>query len=319
MAVSFRYDPLGRRISKTCRRTLAGQPHGREVTTRFIWEGFRLLQEIRNEVPLTYVYSDQHSHEPLARIDGVNTPDIYWFHNQPNGTPERLTDAEGKVCQEAQNSAWGKLLHERDVQLPYAQNLRMQGQYLDRETGLHYNLFRYYDPDCGRFTQQDPIGLAGGLNLYQYAPNPLGWVDPWGLCKIDNARTRQLQMLRNDVGYNISPKSWDEYPSIGGGGTFVTDKNGALKYFGNAHNSELTISKSLVNKIERDMGLKPNSLSEGFNIRRVEGISEMNPRSPLEGNRYFLGPGNHLPGGAPGMVINSIPSSTSSILKVNVK
>ncbi|MGC0871251.1 glycohydrolase toxin TNT-related protein, partial [Pantoea agglomerans] len=47
--------------------------------------------------------------------------------------------------------------------------------------GLHYNLFRYYDPDSGRFTQQDPIGLAGGINLYQYAPNALGWVDPWGL------------------------------------------------------------------------------------------------------------------------------------------
>jgi len=71
-------------------------------------------------VPLTYVYSDQHSHEPLARIDGVNTPDIYWFHNQPNGTPERLTDAEGRVCQEAQNSAWGKLLHERDTQRTYS-------------------------------------------------------------------------------------------------------------------------------------------------------------------------------------------------------
>ncbi|MDK2632494.1 RHS repeat-associated core domain-containing protein [Pantoea stewartii subsp. indologenes] len=42
------------------------------------------------------------------------------------------------------------------------QNLRMQGQYLDRETGLHYNLFRYYDPDSGRFTQHDLIGLAGG-------------------------------------------------------------------------------------------------------------------------------------------------------------
>jgi RHS repeat-associated protein len=74
------------------------------------------------------------------------------------------------------NSAWGKLLRESETQLSgYSQNLRMQGQYLDRETGLHYNLFRYYDPDCGRFTQQDPIGLAGGINLYQYAPNALGW------------------------------------------------------------------------------------------------------------------------------------------------
>ncbi|WP_232486903.1 RHS repeat-associated core domain-containing protein, partial [Pectobacterium parmentieri] len=50
--------------------------------------------------------------------------------------------------------------------------------------GLHYNLFRYYDPTVGRFTTQDPIGLAGGINLYQYAPNPLSWIDPLGLtCK----------------------------------------------------------------------------------------------------------------------------------------
>ncbi len=51
---------------------------------------------------------------------------------------------------------------EREIKSGGPQNLRMQGQYLDRETGLHYNLHRYYDPDSGRFTQHDPIGLAGG-------------------------------------------------------------------------------------------------------------------------------------------------------------
>ena len=54
--------------------------------------------------------------------------------------------------------------------------MRFQGQYL----GLHYNMFRYYDPDVGRFINQDPIGLAGGSNLFAYAPNPVRWVDPWG-------------------------------------------------------------------------------------------------------------------------------------------
>ncbi|HGN0023763.1 TPA: RHS repeat-associated core domain-containing protein [Proteus mirabilis] len=44
----------------------------------------------------------------------------------------------------------------------------------------NYNTFRYYAPDLGRFTQLDPIGLVGGINLYAYAPNPLTWVDPWG-------------------------------------------------------------------------------------------------------------------------------------------
>ena len=33
----------------------------------------------------------------------------------------------------------------------------------------------------GRFTTQDPISLTGGINLYQYAPNPVGWIDPTGL------------------------------------------------------------------------------------------------------------------------------------------
>jgi len=185
--VSFRYDPLGRRISKTSQQLLHGRPSGNAVTTRFVWEGYRLLQEIHDGIPLTYVYSDSQSYEPLARIDGVESPEIYWFHNAANGMPELLTDGEGQKAWEGINSPWGKLLRESSQRVPVVeQNLRMQGQYLDRETGLHYNLFRYYDPDSGRFTQQDPIGLAGGINLYQYAPNALGWVDPWGLMKCKN-------------------------------------------------------------------------------------------------------------------------------------
>ncbi len=181
---------------------LGGQPTGKPVTTRFVWEGFRLLQEVHGDVPLTCVYSDQDSYDPLARVDGVDSPEIFWFHCQPNGTTERMTDSEGQVRWEGVNSAWGKLLRESETQVSgYSQNLRMQGQYLDRETGLHYNLFRYYDPDCGRFTQQDPIGLAGGINLYQYAPNALGWVDPWGLsrkCKDPSKEATKWQGPGND-------------------------------------------------------------------------------------------------------------------------
>ena len=36
------------------------------------------------------------------------------------------------------------------------------------------------------FISRDPIGLLGGVNVYQYAPNPIGWVDPWGLSGVDN-------------------------------------------------------------------------------------------------------------------------------------
>ncbi|WP_330986291.1 MULTISPECIES: type IV secretion protein Rhs [Enterobacterales] len=125
--------------------------------------------------------------------------------------------------------------------------------------------------------------------------------------------------LEDNVGYNISPKEWDQYPALGRDGTFVTDKEGALKYFNGIQDGEVTISKSLAETIEKEMGLKPGSLEDGFNIRKIDGISGMSPRSPLEGNRYFLGPGQHLPGGAPEVVIDSAPSSAPPILKVSIK
>ena len=94
--------------------------------------------------------------------------------------PKELTDEAGEIVWECSYQLWGKPIQEI-AHTQIQQNLRYQGQYLDRETGLHYNTFRYYDPDTGRFTQPDPIGLAGGYNLYQYAPNPLSWIDPLGL------------------------------------------------------------------------------------------------------------------------------------------
>lgn len=69
--------------------------------------------------------------------------------------------------------------------------LRFQGQYLDIETGLHYNRHRYYDPSILSFTSVDPLGLIAGENLYQYAPNPLQWIDPLGLsCLWDRSAGR---------------------------------------------------------------------------------------------------------------------------------
>ena len=56
----------------------------------------------------------------------------------------------------------GNLCNKAEVDDERQQNLRFQGQYLDRETGLHYNTFRYYDADIGRFICRDPIGLLGG-------------------------------------------------------------------------------------------------------------------------------------------------------------
>lgn len=51
----------------------------------------------------------------------------------------------------------------------------------DKETGLHFNYFRDYDPAIGRYIQSDPIGLRGGINTYVYAYDPLTQIDPRGL------------------------------------------------------------------------------------------------------------------------------------------
>ncbi|TBL89118.1 RHS repeat-associated core domain-containing protein [Hafnia alvei] len=56
----------------------------------------------------------------------------------------------------------------------------MQGQQYDEESGLHYNRHRYYDPTIGRYITQDPIGLTGGRNFYQYISNPVQQIDPLG-------------------------------------------------------------------------------------------------------------------------------------------
>lgn len=80
----------------------------------------------------------------------------------------------------------------------------LKNQYADRAIGLYYNFFRYYEPDAGRFVNQDSIGLLGGSNLYQFASNVSMWLDPWGLnC---NSRKKNLRFKKrrtltaNDTG-----------------------------------------------------------------------------------------------------------------------
>ena len=98
------------------------------------------------------------------------------------GTPIAAHNAKGEAVWTAEYEAWGRIRNETvsdglKANIPF----RFQGQYYDEESGLHYNRFRYYDPEIGRFVSQDPIGLQGGMNLFEYAPNPIVWIDFLGL------------------------------------------------------------------------------------------------------------------------------------------
>jgi RHS repeat-associated protein len=96
------------------------------------------------------------------------------------GAPVEAYDEAGKCVWSAELDIYGRVVEFIGVIdfVPF----RYQGQYVDLETGLHYNRFRYYDPTIGQYTQQDPIGLLGGNpTLYGYVSNPLSQIDPFGL------------------------------------------------------------------------------------------------------------------------------------------
>ena len=102
-----------------------------------------------------------------------------------------MTDKDGNLLWLGNYTGWGCLKEETKVTDSAYQPFRLQNQYADRETGLHYNFFRYYEPDAGRFVNQDPIGLMGGDNLYWFAPNVQMWLDPLGLLGIPHFNGRR--------------------------------------------------------------------------------------------------------------------------------
>ena len=110
---------------------------------------------------------------------------VAYYHHDHLGVPMVAVDKGGNVVWSARYDAYGRATittpAATDEQPIIESNLRLPGQYEDAETGLHYNLRRYYDPELGRYVSEDPIGLDGGLNLFLYAgANPLIHADPRG-------------------------------------------------------------------------------------------------------------------------------------------
>jgi RHS repeat-associated protein len=228
--VCFAYDPLGRRIEKTYRGkstrwiwdgnvplhewiTLSDEALARDgapiatsaelaiaIAKREALLARRSAQgppeeaptlEGTAESPITWLFEPE-SFSPLAKLVADERYSIVTDHL---GTPRAMFDERGRESWAAETDTYGRL---SDVKgLRGACPFRFPGQYEDAETGFYYNRFRYYDPEAGGYVSQDPIGLAGGGNVYRYPGDPLWQLDPTGLS------CQSVEERRRKVAYNF--------------------------------------------------------------------------------------------------------------------
>ncbi|HDP3670458.1 TPA: RHS repeat protein, partial [Pseudomonas aeruginosa] len=159
----YRYNALGQRIVKLTPES---------VTTYLYGPDGQLLGEAEHDGSgrklraQYYLWLDS---LPLATIDAdydaqgkVGNPTLLYLHGDHLDTPRLATDASGQIAWQWQSDAFGRgeALSQGSTQV----NLRFPGQYYDAESGLHYNYFRDYDPETGRYVESDPVETLRKLN-----------------------------------------------------------------------------------------------------------------------------------------------------------
>jgi RHS repeat-associated protein len=177
VSLVYEYNALGQRVRKTV------DDNGAVAQTRFLYDlGGRLIAETdaAGTVLREYLWLGDTPVGFVAQAQGASDRSLFFVHADHLDTARVITDASGQVAWQALREPFGAttVLAGNTLDWP----LRFPGQYLDSETGWHYNYYRDYDPQTGRYIESDPIGLRGGINTYAYVGgNPVGLVDPLGL------------------------------------------------------------------------------------------------------------------------------------------
>ncbi|MBV8172719.1 MAG: RHS repeat protein [Candidatus Eremiobacteraeota bacterium] len=148
---------------------------------------------------------------PIAQSDSTG---VHYTVADHLGTPLLQTDSSNNVYWRAEHEPYGKVwaLRANDVHQP----LRLPGQVAEQfDTGANgltersYNVFRWYRPRWGRYTQVDPVGAAHSKNVYAYgSANPIALADPWGLCTVEvlyNLVTLVPTSLNPTIGVTFTP------------------------------------------------------------------------------------------------------------------
>jgi RHS repeat-associated protein len=214
---AYRYDPLGRRIAK--QRISPDGTVAEQVD--FVWDGPVLAEQVAGGQRTVWDW------EPGTFRPVVQTVDerFYAIVTDLVGTPTELVDAAGELVWQRRSTWWGEPVGGAG---PVDCPLVFPGQYHDRESGLHYNFFRYYDPATAAYQSPDPLGLAPAFNLYAYVHNPASWMDPLGLSPYRlPGRSGALNQAKRDLGIprGQHPASVDRVPLTDKWGKRILDEN----------------------------------------------------------------------------------------------
>jgi RHS repeat-associated protein len=200
---TYTYDAFARRTAK--RRHA---PDGTVVEeTVFSWDGGRLSEQYDTltRTTLTWEYDGV---RPVAQAEtrraagdredgGQDDIDSRFFAIVTDliGTPTELVGEDGEIAWHSRAGLWGATSWNRDATAYMP--LRFPGQYADQETGLHYNHFRHYDPEPGRYVTPDPLGLDPAPNPAGYVDNPATASDPMGLAPCLQSLENMAQQINN--------------------------------------------------------------------------------------------------------------------------
>lgn len=166
--VAYTYDSAGRMMT----RTSGG------VTTRFTWDAWDCVRETTGTDDTVY-------HIPNGVLQSFSlNGTVYQVHMDALSSVRMITDPSGNVVARMEYGAYGEEIFVSAIpalaNFPY-RFVGALGVRTDTVTGLYYMRNRWYDASLQRFISRDPIGLKGGVNLYNYAySSPTNFIDPWG-------------------------------------------------------------------------------------------------------------------------------------------
>lgn len=288
----YAYDPLGRRM---CKYRLA-EDGTQADRIDFSWDDTRLAEQTGPDGKVTTWDYEPGTHRPIAQTDHQRSAvgrDASFLarlaeESSPGhaavfqvvvtdavGMPTELVTAEGETTWQSRTTLWGTSLAGPVESYPADCPLRFPGQYADAETGLHYNYFRYYDPETACYLSQDPLGLKPAPNPSAYVRHPGTWSDPLGLygCELDDLGGG---WYRSPEGLDYGPGSAEghrithvmqhtrENPAKPAHGVFDTGNKGVLETVDEAW-SRRAMAVSVNQQFARTTYIVPMGRQVGYN------------------------------------------------------